>query len=162
VTDEGIEIRVGIAEGAILRGKGRLVTAGLGSCVGVVIYDADGRIAGLAHVMLPESPPRETRAPQKYADTAIDWLIREIVEAGGCPLRLRAKYAGGAQMFQGVKMEALRVGERNAEAVKKRLADRGIPVMASDVGGHQGRTLWFDLPSCVLTVRTARGETRAL
>ncbi|WP_367307447.1 chemotaxis protein CheD [Alicyclobacillus acidocaldarius] len=162
MVDDGVEIRVGIAEGAILRGTGRLVTTGLGSCVGVVIFDAEGHVAGLAHVMLPESPSPDTKAPHKYADTAIDWLIREIVHAGGSPLRLRAKYAGGAQMFQGVKMETLRVGERNAEAVKKRLAERGIPVIGSDVGGHQGRTLWFDLPSCILTVRTARGDMRAL
>lgn len=153
---------MGIAEGAVMCGPGRLVTTGLGSCVGVVIYDAEGHVAGLAHVMLPESPSPDTKAPHKYADTAIDWLIREIVRAGGSPLRLRAKYAGGAQMFQGVKMETLRIGERNAEAVQKQLADRGIPVAGRDVGGHQGRTLWFEMPSCILTVRTARGDIRVL
>lgn len=161
MVEDRIEIRVGIAEGAVIRGPGRLVTTGLGSCIGVVIYDEAAQVAGLAHVMLPESPSPETKAPHKYADTAIDWLIRELVRAGASEWRLRAKYAGGAQMFQGVKMEALRVGERNAQAVKKRLAERGIPVAGSDVGGNQGRSLWFDLPSCVLCVRTARGDVRA-
>ncbi|WP_328702039.1 chemotaxis protein CheD [Alicyclobacillus fructus] len=162
MVEDQTEIRVGIAEGALMRGPGRLVTAGLGSCVGVVIYDAQSQLAGLAHVMLPQRPSPDTKVPQKYADSAIDWLIREIVQAGGNALRLRAKYAGGAQMFQGVKMEALRVGERNAAAVEKNLAARGIPVDGKDIGGNQGRTLWFELPSCVLVVRTARGDVRTL
>ncbi len=162
MVEDRAEIRVGIAEGAIMRGPGRLVTAGLGSCVGVVIYDAEARLAGLAHVMLPGSPSPVTNVPQKYADTAIDWLVREMMRAGASRLRLRAKYAGGAQMFQGVKMEALRIGERNVQAVQKELADRGILVEGTDVGGHQGRTVWFEMPSCLLTVRTARGDMRVL
>ncbi|SIS90264.1 chemotaxis protein CheD [Alicyclobacillus vulcanalis] len=153
---------MGIAEGALLCGPGRLVTTGLGSCVGVVIYDPTVEVAGLVHVMLPASPSAETKAPQKYADTAIDWLVGELVRAGASPERFVAKYAGGAQMFQGVRMEALRIGERNVEAVAQELAARGIPVIGRDVGGHQGRTIGFELPSCALTIRTARGETRVL
>ncbi|MCL6593922.1 MAG: chemotaxis protein CheD, partial [Alicyclobacillus sp.] len=91
--------------------RGRLRTAGLGSCVGVVIFDTWARIAGLAHVMLPASPGPGSGSPAKYAATAVPWLVRQICQAGGSSDRLKAKLAGGAQMFASTGMsDFMRVG----------------------------------------------------
>ena len=48
-------VKVGIADMNIVRTPSVIRTAGLGSCVGVVLYDLRKEIAGMVHVMLPDS-----------------------------------------------------------------------------------------------------------
>lgn len=149
-------IRVAIAEGAIAFAPDRVRTTGLGSCVGVVLYEHHKGLSGLVHVMLPSAPASGTDRPTKYGELAVDWLRTQLCEAGANPLLLRAKIAGGAQMFSNqLSSDVLRVGPRNVEAVTAALARLQIPITASDVGGHIGRTIEFEPETEVLWVRTA-------
>ena len=67
-----------------------------------------------------------------------------MVKAGAGRLGLTAKIAGGAQMFAfSSNNEALRVGERNVEATKKKLSQLGIRILAEDTGLNYGRTIEF-------------------
>lgn len=156
---EGMDaiIRVGIAEAALARSGQRIRTAGLGSCVGVVLYDPEAAIAGLAHVMLPSPPGPEPVNTAKYGSTAIPWLAEQLRAHGANLRRLCAKLAGGAQMFAPSRSDLLRVGPRNVEAVLSALDTLGVPVVAQDTGGHVGRTIEFDVSTGALSVRTARG-----
>ena len=55
-----------------------------------------------------------------------------------------AKIAGGAQMFSaGGKENVIRVGERNAQASKRKLMQMRIPLLAEDTGNTYGRTVIF-------------------
>src|SRR5699024_8941830 len=92
-------LKVGIADLQVTIAPNRLKTSGLGSCVGVVIYDQN--IAGLAHVMLPDSTAskKSNQNVMKYADTAIDLMLKKLVSQGAKKSRLKAKLAGGAHMF---------------------------------------------------------------
>ncbi|MGH2928188.1 MAG: chemotaxis protein CheD, partial [Solirubrobacteraceae bacterium] len=74
-----------------------LVARGLGSCIGVAIVDRSAGIAGLAHVVLPDSDGKRHQ-PGKFADTAIPGLISRMRAAGAVPRRLEAVIVGGAQM----------------------------------------------------------------
>lgn len=141
-----------------MNGTGRITTAGLGSCVGLVVYDDDLDVAGMVHIMLPSSSKPDPLYPPKYANTAIPWLVESLLALGANPRKLRAKYAGGAQMFKNLHSDAMRIGERNVESVATVLANLAIPVIATDVGGNMGRTVHFELPSRVFRIRTARGE----
>ena len=60
-------------------------------------------------------------------------------------MRLVAKIAGGAQMFsfQGTGNDMMAVGERNAQAVRKVLAELKIPILSEDCGLNLGRTVEF-------------------
>jgi chemotaxis protein CheD len=148
-------VKVGIAEGRVVRAPVRIRTTGLGSCVGVVLFDRAAGIAGLAHVLLPNAPIEVTN-PAKYADSAVPWLLSELHREGANPQRVEAKIAGGAQMFASAgKSDILRVGPRNAEAVMEALQSLGIPVLSADVGGNVGRTIEFDPVTGVLQVKTA-------
>ncbi len=49
------EIRVGIADLNLVCPPDRIITVGLGSCVGIALYDQYKKIGGLAHIMLPDS-----------------------------------------------------------------------------------------------------------
>lgn len=134
-----------------------LKTTGLGSCVGITLFDPEAKVGGMAHVMLPSSDiAREgKRNDAKYADTAIPLLISKMIERGASLSRMEAKLAGGAQMFAIASAnEMMRIGSRNAEASRQVLMEYGIPIKAEDLGGNYGRTIELDCCSGSLLVRS--------
>ncbi|MEI3604620.1 chemotaxis protein CheD [Pseudogracilibacillus sp. SE30717A] len=154
-------VRVGIADLNIARAPLKIRTSGLGSCVGIVIYDSSVKIAGLAHIMLPKANLEKVNDNKyKYADTAIDILIDKLIANHARKYSLRAKIAGGAQMFQlSNGTDVMRIGPRNVEAVQHRLDKHRIPIIATDVGGNKGRTIEFDPFTGKLKIRTVnKGE----
>ncbi|HWL23644.1 MAG TPA: chemotaxis protein CheD [Ureibacillus sp.] len=150
-------VKVGIAQLDIVKSPDTIRTSGLGSCVGVVLYDETKKIAGLVHVMLPDSSLGKTSTMNlaKFADTGIEALIERLKLEGIQPYRLKAKIAGGAQMFQfTTDKDTMRIGPRNVEAVKAELKKCGIPLVAEDTGGNSGRTIEFNPETCLLNIRT--------
>ncbi len=150
-------VKVGIADMDIVKAPNLIQTSGLGSCVGVIIYDSLQRIAGLVHVMLPDSSLSRNDPINlaKYADTAVSELVSNMVLKGARKLSLKAKIAGGAQMFQfSSGNDSMRIGPRNVEAVKKQLSILHIALVGEDVGGNSGRTIEFDPKTCILQIRT--------
>lgn len=142
----GEMIKVGIADLNVCHSPDAITTLGLGSCVGVVLFDKSTRIAGLVHVMLPDSTQvKQNQNRAKFADTGIDELIKMMVKEGARRALFTAKIAGGAQMFSfsSSSGDMLRVGERNVEAVKRKLKELGIPIVAEDTGENFGRTVEF-------------------
>lgn len=141
----GNMIKVGMADYNICKSPDAITTLGLGSCVGIVLYDSRTKIAGMVHVMLPDSTTvKNNENKAKFADTGIDLLISDMIKAGALRAALTAKIAGGAQMFAFTSNnEALRVGERNVEAAKKKLSQLKIRLLAEDTGLNYGRTIEF-------------------
>ena len=138
-------IKVGMADLNICHSPDAITTLGLGSCVGVALYDKTTHIAGLVHVMLPDSTKvRQNQNKAKFADTGIDLLIEMLEKEGVRKQSLTAKIAGVAQMFAfSSNIVMIRVGERNVEAVKQKLRDLGIRILAEDTGLNYGRTVEF-------------------
>jgi len=141
----GVIIKVGMADLKICKSPDGLTTLGLGSCVGIAMRDPTTKIGGLAHIMLPDSTMiRNNSNIPKFADTGIDELVKQLVKAGAKRNKLAAKIAGGAQMFAFQnKTDLVRVGERNVEAVKKKLQELKIPILSSDTGKNYGRTVVY-------------------
>ncbi len=141
----GRMIKVGMADLNICRAPDAITTLGLGSCVGVVLYDQNVKIAGMVHVMLPDSTKvHQNQNRAKFADTGIDALLEKLRRAGANCSRLTAKIAGGAQMFAfSSNNEMLRVGDRNVQAVKAKLRKLGIRILSEDTGKNFGRTVEF-------------------
>ncbi len=142
---EGMMIKVGMADVNVCHSPDAITTLGLGSCVGVALYDKAAKVAGLVHVMLPDSTKvRQNQNRAKFADTGIDLLIEMLQKEGANRAMLTAKIAGGAQMFAfGSNNDMLRVGERNIDAVKAKLRELGIRILAEDTGANYGRTVEF-------------------
>lgn len=150
-------LKVGISDLKLVKSPNSIRTSGLGSCVGIVVYDQTNQIAGLAHIMLPDSSLSKVGGINiaKYADTAVEALITQLSESGARVGYLKAKIAGGAQMFQfSSASDIMRIGPRNVEAVKKELIKHRIPIVSEDVGGNCGRTIEFDTKTCMLEIRT--------
>ena len=142
----GDVIRVGMADMNICRAPDQITTLGLGSCIGLVLFDIKTATCGMLHLMLPDSSiMRTTENPAKFADTGIDLLLKRLQLAGIRKNDLCAKMAGGAKMFSvSGNNDFLRIGERNREAVESILGKLNIPIIASDCGGSAGRTIVFD------------------
>ncbi|MCL2121366.1 MAG: chemotaxis protein CheD [Clostridiales bacterium] len=155
-------ITVGISDLNIARAPDILVTYALGSCIGICLYDARVKLAGLSHIMLPSasSAPNVADQPMKFADTAVELLIRKMESAGARRVLLKAKIAGGAQMFSGLSTSSIaNIGLRNAQAVKIELLRQRIPILAEDTGKNYGRTLYLSAEDGSMKIKSAtKGE----
>ena len=139
-------IKVGMADLKIAKNPDILTTLGLGSCIGIAVWDPMTKIGGLAHIMLPDSTKiRNNSNIAKFADTGIDELIRLMLQAGANKNKLVAKIAGGARMFEVSGATTVgNIGEKNAIASKEKLKQLGIPLLAEDTGLNYGRTVELD------------------
>lgn len=149
-------IKIGMADLNVAKPPDILQTCGLGSCVGICLWDSVTKVAGMAHIMLPDSIQSKSQGnPAKFANTAVPLLIEKMVSIGASKTRIVAKIAGGAQMFSFYgKNDIMRIGERNAEAVKMALQKERIKLLAEDTGGNYGRTIEFSAADGQLLIRT--------
>ncbi len=136
-----------------------LVAYGLGSCVGILVYDPIQKIGALAHVLLPDSALEKTPIisnPWKYANTAVPLLFKELEKMGGGRVRYIIKIAGGAQMFNmGNTNTGLNIGAKNVMAVKKSLGEAGAHNFAENTGGTQGKTIKLYMINGKMTYKVA-------
>lgn len=131
---------IGIAGLKVVRAPEKVRTV-LGSCVGVALFDNMNKVGGLCHVILPCSKQGQGDKG-KFADTAVDWLLEEVLQCGATRSRLTAKIGGGASMF-GAHVDN-GIGERNIKAVRERLTHHHIRLAAEAVGGLKGRKMMLD------------------
>lgn len=86
----GNVVKVGMADLKVCKEPDSLTTLGLGSCVGICLYDSVTKVSGMAHIMLPDSTQiSRDRNPAKYADTGIALLIREMIKLGANQSRMK-------------------------------------------------------------------------
>ena len=156
-------VTVGISDMNVVKAPDVLVTFALGSCVGICLYDPAVKIAGLSHIMLPSSAQMSnitSSQPMKFADTATVMLVKKMEQAGANRMRMKAKIAGGAQMFAAMSTSAIaNIGDRNVLAVKAALAQLHIPIVAEDCGKNYGRTQYFLANDGVMIIKSvSKGE----
>ncbi len=137
------------------RADDELVAIGLGSCIGLAMVDRGARVAGLAHVVLPESGGAAGPAG-KYADLAIPALLELVRRAGGRKERLEIVIVGGAKMF--ALGAGLDIGARNDAAVREGLRAAGLSLRVAETGGNSGRTVRVYSGEGIVTVHTAGGQ----
>ncbi|MEM2785388.1 MAG: chemotaxis protein CheD [Candidatus Nitrosotenuis sp.] len=135
----------------------------VGSCVAVCIYDTVAKVAGMAHVMLPKNNTSNP-APKpegKFADVALNILLERLVANGADANRLKAKMAGGANVFRNEgKQNTFNIGGRNIDAIRSTLKEKKIPLISEDVGSNNGRWVTFDASSGEMTIKErTRGVT---
>jgi len=140
------EINLGIGKLEITTKPGIIfVTPGLGSCIGLGVYDKKSRMAGMAHIALPDSNIARgkdiSREYGKYADTAVPAILERMLQLGSKKHDLVIKIVGGASMFSfNSNSNLLNIGDKNIIAVRKAIADLGLVIHRADVGGNKGRT----------------------
>jgi chemotaxis protein CheD len=150
------EIRVGISDKNTAFSPDKIYTVGLGSCIGIALYDKGLRLGGLAHIMLPYSTQfSNVSNPLKFADLAIPLLLEDMQMMGSRKQNIIAKIAGGASMFNfSDKKLNMDVGKRNSAAVKEVLGRLSIPLISEDTGGNKARTMILDTNTGIVSIKT--------
>ena len=138
----GNVIKVGMADLNIAKSPDSLTTLGLGSCIGLTLYDPVAKIGGLVHYMPDSTKLKNNSNIAKFGDTGIRELYKKMIEKGASPTRMVAKIAGGAKMFEVSGLSSVgNVGERNAEEAKIILKELKVRLVAEDTGLNYGRTV---------------------
>ena len=148
------QIKVLIGQVSLTRHP-NVLSSVLGSCIGLVIFDDGIGLAGMAHVLLPNSngKPPPNGLPGKFADHAVSCLIEGLKKHGARPSALKAKVAGGAKMFTGkLAYKQKDVGSANVDAVMQCLLAEHIPVVGQDTGGSKGRRVSLAIDTWAYTV----------
>lgn len=147
---------VGVADMAASNDAGaELLTYSLGSCLGITIYDAEKKVGGLLHVMLPDSKidlAKAATAPYMFVDTGVPRLFHAVCNLGAARENLIVKVAGGAQLLDPQKI--FNIGERNFRNATELLALNGYVIHARDIGGFASRTIRLDLATGVVSVKS--------
>uniref|UniRef100_I2PYH4 Probable chemoreceptor glutamine deamidase CheD n=1 Tax=Desulfovibrio sp. U5L TaxID=596152 RepID=I2PYH4_9BACT len=139
----------------------------LGSCVSVTFFAPRHGLAAIFHALLPRSTEYRLHAPEttpyKFVDTAITTLVHRLAHRGVRPCDIECKVFGGASALFAEEMS---VGRRNVETAFATLADLGLRIAASNVGGERGRKIVFASSTGEIFVRllnnnagTANGRT---
>ena len=140
-------LTVGIADCKVSNQPGDvLITHALGSCIAVAIFDAGAGVAGLLHILLPDSTIDREKAheqPFMFADTGIPTLFHAVYAKGAEKRRLTVRLIGGAQVMD--PRGVFNIGKRNHLACRKVLWSAGVMVHAEEVGGNQSRTVRLDV-----------------
>ncbi|WP_010249139.1 chemotaxis protein CheD [Acetivibrio cellulolyticus] len=149
-------IKVGMADLQAACHPAVLTTLGLGSCVGIALYDRSTCTIGLAHAMLPDSTQAKNMTNiAKFVDSSLEALIGQMIKLGANRSKIVAKLAGGAQMFNfSQSSDLMRIGLRNVLAAKERLELLRIPLISEDTGGNYGRTIELNSSNGILLIKT--------
>ncbi|MBS6465956.1 MAG: chemotaxis protein CheD [Clostridium sp.] len=148
-------IKVRMADYGICSVPQKITTIGLGSCVGIVIFDSKTGRCGLLHAMLPDSTRiRNNSNRSKFVDSGLEDMLQEMLKQGTNMKNLTAKMAGGAAMFDfSEENDITSIGAQNVQAAKELLAQFKIPLLAEDTGKNYGRTIIFNPETGGLTIR---------
>lgn len=147
---------------------GDVLRTNLGSCVGLIIYpkipNKSKRIATLSHILLAEKRKKskslyEDKQPARYANMAIDEMIRMLEDEGYPKSRYEflAKLTGGVKLLTGVN-EYFDIGQQNVNAVKSNLKLKGITLVSEYTGGNESVTTYYNVEKDQLVVKPARKE----
>ena len=136
------------------------MTLGLGSCVAIMLYDAQIKAGAMAHILLPStSLAHDATNPAKFPATAVPLLIDRLKKLGADPRRLVAKLAGGASMFsQLTSPGTIQMGERNVVAARSALRTAEISIVREAVGGDRGRTVRFHVTDGHVEIRSVGAD----
>jgi chemotaxis protein CheD len=110
----------------------------------------------MAHVMLPKNNTNNPnpKPEGKFVDVAIKTLVDRLVKNGANPKNLRAKMAGGANVFQNESNQNIfKIGQRNVDAIRTILEEKKIPIVSEDVGSTSGRWISFDVNSSTMKIK---------
>ena len=154
---ETLEKTIGMGDYIVDHNPHVLSTYNLGSCVAVALYDSTKKIGALAHVMLPSKEMGRAGNENRFADVVIKKMFYELLSMGAKRENIVAKIAGGAHMFPTMGKSIMNMGDKNIEAVMRELMELHIRIKSKDVGKTYGRSVFFDLKTGIVTIKSIHG-----
>lgn len=136
--------QVEIGEYEVTDSGNRLVAYGLGSCVGVALYDQKARVAGLIHIKRPTTPTGTECNRAAFADTGIRMLFDQMRTHGATAHHTEATVAGGIDTGGAASAVDMNIGQQNIRQARQTLDALDIPISESAVGGDEMMSVYFD------------------
>ncbi|MEN3046833.1 MAG: chemotaxis protein CheD [Candidatus Hydrothermales bacterium] len=155
-----IEIFVGIGEGRVLKGDGILKAIGIGSCIVIILFDEQNKIGGLVHAMLPSPKRPEDNVPTyRYVTRAIPQMLKEMEHMGAKKENIEAYIVGGATIFESpILSSPWSIGSRNVLEARNILTRLMIKIVKEEVGGSEGRSVFFNVKEGKIIVKKREKE----
>jgi len=130
--------------------KDEIISTLLGSCVAACLYDPVNRVIGMNHFLLAQQHSAHNAAllaseGGRYGIHAMELLINQMLRQGAQRIHLKAKAFGGGDVLKlGNELRGGQsIGAVNCEFIKTFLRTEHIPLVASALGGHIGRNIFF-------------------
>jgi chemotaxis protein CheD len=130
--------------------KDEIISTLLGSCVAACLYDPVNRVIGMNHFLLAQQHSAHNAAllaseGGRYGIHAMELLINQMLRQGAQRIHLKAKAFGGGDVLKlGNELRGGQsIGAVNCEFIKTFLKTEHIPLVASGLGGHIGRNIFF-------------------
>lgn len=120
------------------------ISAVLGSCVAVALFDKKKARGGMNHFLYPIAPAPE-QATTLYGNVATRTLIRIFLDQQPQKKYLEGMLFGGAAPVS--MKDAMEVAEKNIHVARTLLKEAQIPIGVEDVGGTWGRKIIFNASS---------------
>lgn len=136
--------------------QAELIITLVGSCISVVLIDPVNEVCGMNHFMLSGDScynPVFTSKEGKYGIFAMELLIDKMINLGGCKRYFQAKVFGGGSVLPTYSDYTESVPVNNIQFILKYLSDENIPVISSDIGGVEGRKVYFITEKCAVFVK---------
>lgn len=112
----------------------------LGSCIAVCLFDPILKCGGMNHYMVPLWNGDGLESP-RYGNIAIDMLVEKMIQLGTQNRNMIAKVFGGGSV---IGETTINIGERNIHVAETVLAKLKVRIVATNVGGVQGRKIIFN------------------
>jgi chemotaxis protein CheD len=117
-----------------------VISAVLGSCVAVTLWDKKGTYGGMAHFLYPSIREKEKSTAQ-YGNVAVLHLVKMLLDEGTNKKNMNAQIFGGAAL---PSLDCSRIARENIRVARNTLMNCGIKVISEDVGGNVGRKLVYN------------------
>jgi chemotaxis protein CheD len=155
---------VGLGEMRISRDPNDVLIAfGLGSCLGIGMYDPVAKLGGMIHVVLPEQKSGNDANLAKFVDSGIPLLLANVIAIGGVQSRLIVRMGGGANMLTSPGLSGIfDIGSRNIAKAHQVFKELNIKLLKEEVGGQVGRTVRLYISDGRMTVRMMGSQERDL
>ncbi|MBC8379598.1 MAG: chemotaxis protein CheD [Planctomycetes bacterium] len=121
--------------------KMHLRSLAIGSCIVVAAYDAETRVGGMAHIMLPKKAPKKSLNKTRYASDAIDELLRQMIEEGVSPENIEVSLVGAGNVLQ---KKDQTICDSNIQSTTQLLKENNLPAKASVLGGINRKSVFMD------------------
>jgi chemotaxis protein CheD len=140
-----------------------LIAFGLGSCLGIGMFDPVAKVGGLIHVVLPEHKAGTDPSQAKFVDSGIPLLLDKVLAEGAVQSRLIIKMAGGANMLVSPGLSGtFDIGTRNINMAHQVLKKLNLKLQKEEVGGQVGRTVRMYITDGRMTIRMMGSQERDL
>ncbi len=138
-------------ESAVKRTACELATL-LGSCVSVTLWHPVKRFSAMNHFMLDVNQGRNDERG-KYGDTSTAAIIDIMTRLEPDRRLLQAKIFGGGAVIGHLGSSATDIGARNIAMARQVLDNQNIKVVEEEVGGNNGRRIYMDSMTGIVTVK---------